>query len=199
MFQLAAALLAPVLGAFMYVLLHDRPRRKRLFDGLMYLAVPVLVVWQVLPHAWAESGLWTIAVFLLGMVLPAEIERRSKSLAPHTDHVALLVGISGLSLHALLEGAALASPSASLSGAVILHRIPVGLAIWWLVRPRYGFRSASLGIGLILVGTLAGYIVGTRLVEDSFGGVDLYQVFVGGSLLHAVFHQGRHSHRHDED
>ena len=31
--------------------------------------------------------------------------------------------------------------------AVVLHRIPVGLVIWWLVRPRYGTGAAALSVG----------------------------------------------------
>jgi hypothetical protein len=65
------------------------------------------------------------------------------------------------------------------------------------LRPRHGFGGASLGIGAILVATLAGYVVGARLVAAGY--VELYQAFVGGSLLHVAFHQGRHDHRHEDD
>ncbi len=194
--QLALALAAPVVGALLYTWLHDHPRRMTLLDRVMYFGVPALVAWQVLPHAWAEYGVLSVGVILLGLGIPGLIERVSYSLAPHTDNVALVVGISGLSLHALLEGTALATPEASVSSAVILHRIPVGLLIWWLVRPRHGFWNAALGIAVVLAATLAGYAVGARVFEDGYEGVELYQAFVGGSLLHTVFHQGRHTHRH---
>ena len=45
------------------------------------------------------------------------------------DDMALLGGLSGLLLYALLEGAALAAPEARVSTAVFLHRIPIGLMI----------------------------------------------------------------------
>ena len=134
-----------------------------------------------------------------GVGTPAVIERVSHSLAPHADNLALLAGLSGLWLHAFLEGAAFASEGAQVGAAVILHRIPVGLMVWWLLRPRHGFAGASAGIGAVLVATVAGYAVGTQLFTDDSASVGLYQVFVGGSLLHAVFHQGRRDHQHDHE
>ncbi len=197
MLQFAGSLVAPVAGACLYRWLHDRPSVVSYFDGFMYVCIPALVVWQVLPHAWADHGVLAIAVLVLGMGTPALIERLSHSFASHTDTLALLAGLSGLSLHAFLEGAAFASEVARVGIAVILHRIPIGLMIWWLLRPRYGFRGASLGIGAIVAATIAGYLIGARLFgDDQGGGAVLYQAFVGGSLLHTVFHQGRHTHRH---
>ncbi len=198
MFQLAGSLAAPIMGALLYGWLHDRPGATRLFDGFMFIAVPALVIWQVLPHAWADHGILVLAVLALGIGLPTLIERLSTSLAPHTDNVALLVGLSGLALHAFLEGAALVPAGTGIVPAVILHRLLVGLTVWWLLRPQHGFGGASLGIAAILVATGAGYAAGTRLFAHG-GGVELYQAFVGGSLLHVVFHKGRHDHRHKHD
>ncbi len=199
MLQLAGSLLAPVAGALLYGWLHNRPYGVRLVDGFMYVAVPALVLWQVVPHAWASHGLLAIGVIVLGIVTPALIERISHKLAPHTDNLALLAGLSGLSLHAFLEGAALVSKGLHIGPAVMLHRIPVGLTVWWLLRPRHGFGGASLGIAAILVATVAGYAVGVRFFAEGHSGAGLYQAFVGGSLLHVVFHQSRHDHSHEHD
>ncbi len=199
MLQLAGALAAPVIGAVLYGWLHDRPGAVRIFDSVMYVAVPALVAWQVLPHAWAEYGVLAILVLAAGMGTPALIERTSHALAPHTDNLALVGGLSGIALHAFLEGAALTPNGASVTTAVILHRIPVGLVIWWMLRPRHGFLGGAIGIGAIGAATLAGYGVGAELLGDSGRGVELYQAFVGGSLLHVVFHQSRHDHRHEHD
>lgn len=194
MVQLAAAVVAPALGAVLYGWLHGRADTVRYLDGLMYLAVPALVLWQVLPHAWEQYGLLALLVMAVGVVTPNLIERMSRALAPHTDSLAILGGLTGLGVHALLEGAALAPDGASVTAAVILHRLPVGLVIWWILRPRYGFAMGALGIGGIGAVTLAGYAAGVELLPGS--GVELYQAFVGGSLLHVVFHQSLHDHRH---
>lgn len=197
---LIAALVAPVAGPVLYAFLHGHDRAVRIVDGFVYVAVPALVAWQVLPFAWEERSVVAVGVVAAGFLVPAAMERLSHALEHHTDNLALVVGMSGLALHALLEGAALV-PGAVIALpfalAVILHRIPVSLVIWWLIRPRHGMLAASAGVGSIIIATLAGYAVGAEVAADAPGaGVELYQAFVSGSLVHVVFHQGRHDHQH---
>ncbi len=201
---LIAALAAPVLGPVLYRVLHDRPTAVRLVDGFVYVAVPLLVAWQVLPHAWEGRSAWPLLAVGLGFVLPALIEKLSSVLAEQTDNLAIVVGLSGLALHAVLEGAALVPTTGAVEApfalAVILHRIPVSLVIWWLIRPRFGSSAAAAGVGSIVIATLAGYGLGTELLGNAQGaGIELYQAFVSGSLVHVVYHQGRHDHDHDND
>lgn len=201
---LVGALLAPIFGPILYRLLHDHPRAVKAVDGFVYVAVPLLVAWQILPHAWAERSIVLILVVGAGFLLPAAIEQASHALVEHTDNLALVVGISGLALHALMEGAAFAHTGTDVSTpfalAVILHRIPVSLVVWWLICPRFGSTWAAAGVGSIVAATLAGYAVGGEVLGVAHGGgVDLYQAFVSGSLVHVVFHQGRHDHQHDHE
>ena len=196
MIELAGVLAAPVGGVLLYRWLHHRPGTARAVDRVMYAVVPALVAWQVLPHAWAEEDARVLLVLAAGIGTPVLIERMSRALAPHADNMALVVGLSGLGVHALLEGAALAPAGGGVAAAVILHRIPVGLTIWWMLRPRHGVQGGVLGIGVITAATLIGYAVGADLAGGHGPGVDLYQAFVGGSLLHVVFHQSRRDHRH---
>ena len=138
-------------------------------------------------------------VVALGAGLLAVVERLSRTLARYTDDVTIVFAVLGLSVHALLEGSALtagASPAFVL--AVVVHRVAVGLLIWWLVAPRHGVRAAGAGVGAILVGTLAGYVVGAGVITDAPFVIDrvLLEAFVAGTLLHVVMHQGREDHRH---
>lgn len=197
---LIAAAAAPVLGPVLYRLLHPHPRAVGFVDGFVYLAVPGLVAWQVVPHVWAQGSVAPVLVVAAGFFVPALAERASHALAEQTDNLAILVGLSGLVLHALLEGAAFA-PLDRIDGAfalaVILHRIPLGLVIWWLIRPRFGQAAASLGVASMVFATLGGFGLGTEILSDAHGtGAELYQLFVSGSLVHVVFHQGRHDHDH---
>lgn len=199
---LIAVSAAPAAGPLLYALLHEHPAAVRLVDGFVYLAVPLLVAWQVVPHAWEERSVVALVAVGVGFLVPAVVERVSHALERHTDHVALVVGLSGLLLHGVLEGAGFAPTTGGVpvafALAVILHRIPVGLVVWWLIRPRYGRLAAATGVGLVVVTTLAGYAVGMEVLGDVHGtGVQLYQAFVSGSLVHVVFHQGRHDHTHD--
>ena len=203
MAYLIAALAAPIVGAALYGVLHDRPSAVRFVDGCVFIAVPALVALEVIPHAWEERSVWLLVAVAAGVLVPTALERVSHVLERHTDRLALLVGLSGLFLHASLEGAAMAPGAGSIGApfatAVVLHRIPVGFIIWWLIRPRYGVTLAATGVGLLVLCTFVGYGVGTEL----FGGghdpsLELYQAFVSGSLIHVVFHQGRHDHTHDD-
>lgn len=202
MAYLIAALAAPVAGPLLYRALHPHPRAVRFVDGFVYVAVPALLTWQVGHLALEQSTLLVLVAAAAGLAVPSLAEQLSHALHRHTDKLALLMGVSGLVLHALLEGAALA-PSESgvdfaFGFAIVLHRIPVGLVIWWLVRPRYGAWIGLLGVGSLVVVTLAGYAVGAEVLEAVHGaGGDVYQAFVSGSLVHVVFHQGRHDHTHD--
>jgi hypothetical protein len=170
-------------------------------DGFVYVSVPVLVALQVLPAAWEHRSLLMIGAAAAGFVVPAALERMSHALHRHTDALALVVGLSGLVLHTLLEGAALAPGEdgvpVTFALAVILHQMPVGLVLWWLLRPRYGFAAAACGVGSIVVGTLIGYALGVEVLGAVHGeGAELYQALVAGSLMHVVFHQGRGDHQH---
>ncbi len=200
MVPLGAALAAPVLGALFYGALHDRPAATRLVDGLVYLAVPILVALQVFPQTLNAEELLNVVAAGVGAGLYFVLERMSRVLSAQADNLAILVALSGLVLHAFLEGAALApgtDSDAFFVHAVVLHRFPIGFVIWWLIRPRHGMMAASIGIGVVVVATLAGALGGggVSLAEDGMG-VELYQAFVAGSLLHVVFHQGRSDHRH---
>lgn len=200
---LVAAVSAPVLGPILYHFLHDHPRAVRLVDGSVYVAVPALVAVQVLPHAWQERSLLVVAALGAGLLVPQGMERLSHVLERYTDDVALLVGLSGLVVHGLLEGGAFAPNDGSVETlfamAVVLHRVPVGLVVWWLLRPRHGVLAASVGVGSLMAATLAGWLVGTEVLGGVHGvGVEVYQAFVSGTLVHVVFHQGRHDHTHDD-
>jgi zinc transporter ZupT len=202
--SLVAVLAAPVAGPVLYGLLHERPRAVRLVDGFVYLAVPVLVALQVLPSAWQYRSVPVIAALLAGILVPTAMERASRVLHRHTDSMALVLGVSGLLLHTLLEGAALVPSEdgvpVAFTLAVILHQIPVGLVIWWLLRPRYGTALAAAGVGSIVLGTLVGYVMGGEVLGTLHGeGAAFFQALVSGTLVHVVFHQGRHDHAHGHE
>ncbi|HUF77239.1 MAG TPA: hypothetical protein VMM35_13220 [Longimicrobiales bacterium] len=201
---LIAVLAAPLAGPVLYGLLHERPGAVRSVDSFVYLAVPLLVALQVLPSAWEHRSVLVLAALAAGVLVPTLVERASHVLHQHTDTVALVVGLAGFLLHTLREGAALvpgeAGVPAAFAFAVILHQIPVGLVVWWLLRPRYGTLAASAGVGSIVVGTLAGYLLGGEVLGGLHGeGAEAFQALVSGTLVHVVVHQGRHDHAHGHD
>lgn len=198
---LVVMVVAPLLGPVLYRVLHDHPRAVHIVDGFVYVAVPALVLWQVLAHAWADATVLPALLLVAGFLVPNGLERLSQRLASQTDNLALIVGLFGLVIHTLLEGAAFV-PGAEATPrvfavAVILHRVPVGLVVWWLLRPRFGLWVATAGIASIVLGTLGGYGLGMEFLGGaSPAGLESFQAFVGGSLVHVVFHQGREDHDH---
>lgn len=165
--------------------------------------VPALVAWHILPHAIEEREYLLVIAVAVGFLVPLLIEQASSKLAEQTDNVALIVGLSGLALHALLEGAAFAGPRGmdpEFGIAVALHRVPVGLIIWWLIHPRFGWKLASAGIGALILANVAGFGIGHEVLPHTHGGfAEIYEAFVSGSLMHVVFHQGRHDHNHEHE
>ncbi len=198
-----AALFAPVVGALLYRTLHGRNRAVRLVDGFVYVAVPSLVAVQILPDVIAERAPLLLVVVAAGAFLPTVFELASRSVSHHADDLAIVVTLAGLVFHELLEGAALAPTGEpvepAFAWAVILHRVPVGLILWWLVRPRHGIPMASAAVGALVLATLVGGLVGLELSGPIHGeGFHYFEAFVSGTLLHVVFHQGRHDHDHGD-
>lgn len=198
---------SPAAGVLLYSWFHERPRLARAVDVSVYVGVPLLVAWQVLPRAWNQGSPLPVVAVLLGLAAVTGTERGLHRLAAHkfaarTDDAAIVATLLGIGLHALLEGTALAADPATtpgynaLAANVAIHRILVGLVIWWLVRPRHGPVLAVLAVATIPVATVVGFWAAGDVVAGARPGVVLYHSFVAGTLLHVVFHQGRRDHDH---
>ncbi len=159
-------------------------------DGFVLTSVAGIVVADVLPHALGEAGLWAVPLVLLGLMGPTLAERWLHRAAEQVHALALLLGMAGLVLHATLDGVALAGGDArpQLATAVLLHRLPEGLTIWWLLRPTYGRAIAGLALGLVAAATVLGMWAGPATVPDG-AALGLIESLVAGSLLHVVLHR----------
>ena len=87
MLYLGAALVAPVMGAALYHTLHGRAAAVHIVDGFVYVAVPLLVLWQILPYAWTEQSLLLPLIIGSGVLIPTILERASNALASQTDNL----------------------------------------------------------------------------------------------------------------
>ncbi len=198
---LLASLAAPVVAPLIFLLLRARRGTVQFLDGFVAVAVPGLVFIHVVPDA-AVEGEWAIlGMLLLGLAIPVILEKLARAPTDRPDKLALLLGITGLGLHALLEGAAIGGLSGNegspLGVAIVLHRVPVGLAIWWLIQARFGLRAAVAGLAGLLLVTLGGYAGGHELDALMSGPwFHLYEALVGGTLVHVVIH-GVHPHDHE--
>jgi len=100
--------------------------------------------------------------------------------------------------HALADGVVLAPDGTdwALPAAVVVHSIPVGMAVWWLLAPNFGTWPPLLALLAMGAGTLAGYHYGfalNALLSDQAWA--WFQSLVAGTILHVIF--GR-PHLHGE-
>jgi hypothetical protein len=80
--------------------------------------------------------------------------------------------------------------------AVVLHRLPEGAALWWLMRP-LGERGARVALALVAAATTLGFLLGGAAAPDlGTAGAALFQAFVAGVMLHVLGHAYRDRHAH---
>jgi len=188
--SLATLLLAPVIARAA----RSRSWLLSALDGFVLVSIGALVFLEILPQCVRVAGLGALVAALIGLLGPGLAERMLQRGARETHRAALALALLGLALHASLDGAALARPEdeatgVSLAVAVVVHRLPVALAIWTLVRPTFGVGPAAGLLGLIGVATAVGFGYGDAIVGTfSQAEVRIFEALVAGSLIHVVFH-----------
>lgn len=195
--SLLALLCAPLLCWYA----GKRPALTRLMDGFIFVAISGLILTSVLPEAVRHGGWSTLFFLALGLVLPVLSERLLHQVGD-VHRTAILLGLSGLFLHAIADGAALAGDGAHggemLGIAVILHRLPIGLTLWWLTYPQFGALVASALLGVIALGTGLGFAFAPEILQPlSTQSVAWFQAFVTGTLVHVLYHRPHVSEEED--
>ncbi len=188
---LIASLLALGIGPLIY----SRTKgawAAALVDAFALVGVGGLVLVHILPQSFQLAGWMILPVALVGFLGPGLLCGSKLFAGRGSSRVTMPVALLGIALHAILDGLALTYSStsdepAALAAAVVLHRIPVGLGIWWLTVPLYGKRSALGLLGAIAVFSVVGFGFGeTLLHEISTSWVALFQALIAGSLLHVI-------------
>ena len=176
-----------------YRLCRGRSQALTAIDGFVFVSMGGIILLDFLPHA-IEAGGWLCVLFaVVGVGLPTVIERRGHEAGEHFHRVALYLGLLGILSHSMLDGAYLGSSGNDpglLPLAVILHRLPVGLTVWWLVRWSRGRGTALLLLTALGALTALGYFAGSGLLDGLEGrGLAWFQSLVAGSLFHVVLHR----------
>ncbi len=202
MIYLVLSNLMLLVGPLLYSYL--RPQSQKIQDRII-IAISLVTIAILGPECLAAGGWLAAAVLLSGFMLPSVLERLWARFAGTVHKVPFLIGLAGLLLHGLLDGAALGSGGSvhlhSLPLAVVFHRFPDGLFIWSLLYPRFGFRLPSILLVLVMVVTWAGFEFTDMIIDlHDHRSVAAFQAFVVGSLLHLVLDRhGRsdhHVHQH---
>jgi hypothetical protein len=189
---LSLSLVALAIGPLTAAVLRKTRWSVDLLDGLVLVAVCGLVLLHVVPHAVAVAGWSAIALAAAGFAMPFLAERwRRERQGAITVLVPIVVASFGV--HAFIDGAALvehAEPAHDrfVALAVVLHRLPDGLAIWSVVSVARGTTMAAWVLTVLAGFTALGFAVGGQLLGATGPGIAVLQAFVGGSVLHIVMH-----------
>lgn len=192
---LLLSILALFLGPLTYRLLQRQPGWLDLLDAFIFVTISGLVLFHILPELLHDGGLPVLVIMLLGLLAPGWIEKYFHKVAHQAHQATLLLGVLGLVLHASIDGSVLLVEQGDHTGwllalGVLLHRFPIGITIWWLLRPQYG-RFFPLGIlfGMSMA-TLAGaFFAEYSLAQLDGHGMAWLQAFVMGSIMHVVLHR----------
>jgi uncharacterized protein len=194
---LLISLLAFAAGPALYRL-ADRARPSlAALDGFVMVAVAGLAMVHIIPHAVATAGGGALAVALAGFIGPGLVEHRLERAARQTHAAALVLALSGLTVHEFFDGVGLAKafydPTTGISllaVAVILHRLPIAITVWWLLCPLRGPRVAWAVLAALGGATLLGY-ASVDAVADMVDArwLGLLEALIAGSLLHVVVHR----------
>ncbi len=204
MWLLILALVATTLGPPIYQLLTFNKPMKQGLDSFIMIVTAGIIVFQVLPETFQSLGIWSIVLAILGTTVPGIIEYLFRAAAEKTHLLTLFLGILGLMIHGVLDGSALKMTpdmgGSLLPIAILMHRIPISLTLWWLIKPDFGTKMAISVLATLLLGTILGYSYSNTLMEslssNAFAG---FQAVVAGTLLHVLYHQPGHSHSHHAD
>lgn len=206
-----------MIGPALFQFSHVGARAFKFLEEFSFITIAGLLCFGIMPQAIGVGGLlaWVFAV--LGLVFPVGLERLFHGLAKQVHLLILSLGMIGLVVHAGIDGIAIAAGQfveieaaalwsagardggEALAMAVVLHRFPLGLAVWYLLSPTLG-RTVAIAVLAALVGaTVIGYTVGPELVSTFQGpGIAWFQAFVAGSILHVVIYEpGHHRHAHE--
>ena len=193
---LILSIVALLLGPVIYTAGQKNRTARRVLDWLILLTIAAIIAIHVVPEALQHGGKTAVLVLLVGLVFPMLLERLFKKA---TDTVHLLIvalAAAGLLIHAIVDGIALLPENGTaLAYAIVLHRLPIGMVIWCVVRPNFG-TAVAVGVFAAIIGaTAAGYFVGASIIEFwESRTLALLQAFIAGSLIHVVVF--RHGHHH---
>lgn len=179
---------------------------------VLALATAVVLV-LMLPHAFSELGWAALGVFLPALLVPALIERLAGHRHGHDQHhepaMDADLGLAGLLLHQVVEGAEIAALSASSRAwsatalILALHTVPLVGAILHKSVLRGGARAGlSRGLALLVASSL-GLATG-HLAGEALEGLEPWVLAAaGGLVLHTMWHGWSdppgHNNQHGKD
>ncbi|TQV77467.1 hypothetical protein FLL45_05865 [Aliikangiella marina] len=194
MLALIACIFALFVGPLVYQTFGPLRRTDKIVSGIVLVVVVGTILFEIIPQSYQAISVFAVLLCLIGFVGPTVVEKSFRKAADTTHKLTILLGIIGLLLHAFIDGMAIQASETpelnSLAIAIILHRLPIGLTIWWLLKPLLGERYALVTLILMGLTTFLGYLSSQALdmIHNSMA-LAATQAFIAGSLLHVVIHK----------
>lgn len=211
MIYLVLSLLTLALGPVLASLARRLRWTTLTLDAFVLLVLGGLVLLHILPHALIDGGLPALAAGIAAFLAAGSAER---GLHRHQDdarsrfsRIAVpTLAFLGLGFHAVVDGLALRGSAGNAFGphaghdhgpaadptwaiAVLAHRLPFSIGLWWIVAPLFGLRTAITTMSVIGAGTLVGYFGGAPfLASASPTTIAIFEAILSGTLLHVVLH-----------
>lgn len=194
MIALIASFFSLCVGPLVYQTFGPLKRTDKIVSGIVLMVVSGIIFLEVIPHTYESIGIWALLLPLIGFAGPTLIEKTFHKAADTTHKLTIYLGITGLLLHAFIDGAAIQTEQDSINNsltlAIILHRLPVGLTIWWMLKPLLGERYALITLLMMGLITFAGFGLNQAIMDYHDNRLfALIQAFIAGSLLHVVIHK----------
>ncbi len=209
--NLVLSLVALALGPLLYSACQKMDAVRSALDGLLFVTIAGIVVVHIIPEVFDVASFTALGFLVAGVIFAFLVERMPAVGKGDRYSWIVLLAALGLVFHAAMDGIALL-PGDHLNGGVagslddhadesglagllsnhlaigvILHRIPVGMAIWWTVRPRLGVTVAIGALAIIAIATSASYLLGEPIIAMmELKSVACFQAFVAGTLLHVI-------------
>jgi hypothetical protein len=193
---LALSIVALLAGPAIYTYGRRNRIARQILDGFIFITIAGIVTVHIIPEALTGGGDLAILFLVLGLAFPVILERGLHESFHAAHGLVLALAALGLVIHAALDGIALLpSGNRDLAYAVVLHRLPVGMAIWWSLRPNLGLGAALVAFALIITASAASFVLGAPMIDLAEArSVAWIQAFISGSLIHIVAFGVSHDH-----
>ena len=193
---LALSIVALLAGPMIYTYGRRNRIARQILDGFIFITIAGIVTVHIIPEALIGGGDMAIVFLALGLAFPVVLECGLHRPFHAAHGVVLALAALGFLIHAALHGIALLpAGNRDLAYAVILHRLPVGMAIWCSLRPNLGLTAAVVAFALIISASAASFVLGAPVVQLAEAqSIAWLQAFISGSLIHIVAFGVSHDH-----
>ena len=197
--MLLLSLITLFAGPLLYLWMQRHHSLARKLDRVLVGVLLAIIALLLIPEVVGVLGWSTPFLAVAGYLLPGLLEKVVRRAAQQMHLASLAAAAIGLVLHAMLDGAGLASSEVQgtigLALVIVLHRFGVGMMLWMVLKPAFGQGAAWLTLVAVAVATVLGFLFSARLLPLAGDwGISAFQAVIIGTIVHSLVHR---EHVHD--